>query len=69
MSRKIVMCFALATLGYAVAAAAQAPSSPPPYGAPIDLGQAKRAAAAAVAEVAKSALPPMRSRSSITAAS
>jgi len=46
------MFFTLAALGYAGAAAAQAPS-PPPYGAPISLEQAKKAAAAAVSEVAK----------------
>jgi uncharacterized protein GlcG (DUF336 family) len=50
------MFFALATLGYAGGAAAQAPSPPPPpppYGAPINLADAKKAADAAVAEVAK----------------
>ena len=53
MPRKyILMFFTLAALGYAGAAAAQAPS-PPPYGAPISLEQAKKAAAAAVSEVAK----------------
>jgi glc operon protein GlcG len=58
MSKKIAVLFLLATLGYAggVAAQAQAPSPPPPpppYGAPIGLEQAKKIAAAAVAEVAK----------------
>jgi uncharacterized protein GlcG (DUF336 family) len=55
MPKKIAMFLALATLGYAGGAAAQAPSPPPPppYGAPINLADAKKAADAAVAEVAK----------------
>jgi glc operon protein GlcG len=57
MSKKIVMFFVLAALGYGGAARAQAPSPPPapppPYGAPINLADAKKAADAAVAEVAK----------------
>src|SRR5215471_12626421 len=56
MPKKIAMFLALATLGYAGGAAAQAPSpppAPPPYGAPINLADAKKAADAAVAEVAK----------------
>ena len=56
MSKSVVMFFALAALGYASGAAAQAPSpapAPPPYGAPIGLEEAKKAAAAAVAEVTK----------------
>jgi uncharacterized protein GlcG (DUF336 family) len=58
MSKTIAVLFALATLGYAGVAAAQAqapspPPSPPPYGAPIGTEQAKKVATAAVAEVAK----------------
>src|SRR5712691_4664598 len=65
MPKKIVLVFALAVLGYGTAVRAQAPSPapptpapPPPYGAPINLADAKKAADAAVAEVAKVGSPP-----------
>lgn len=57
MSKKLDLLFMLAALSWAGAAAAQAPSPAPPpppsYGAPITLEDAKKAAAAAVAEVPK----------------
>ena len=57
MSKKLRLLFVLAALSWAGAAAAQAPTlappPPPPYGAPINLDDAKKAAAAAVAEVPK----------------
>lgn len=56
MSKRIVLLFVVAALGYAGDAGAQAPAptpAPPPYGAPINLADAKKAADAAVAEVAK----------------
>jgi uncharacterized protein GlcG (DUF336 family) len=53
----IVLFFLLAALSWGNEALAQAPSPtpapPPPYGAPINLADAKKAADAAVAEVAK----------------
>ena len=62
MSKTIVLFFVLAALGYGGAALAQAPSPPPapppPYGAPINLADAKKAADAAVAEVAKAGSTP-----------
>jgi len=56
--KKIVLLFALAAFGYRSEACAQAPAPPPPYGAPIGLADAKKAAEAAVAEVAKVGSPP-----------
>jgi hypothetical protein len=57
MSKMIVLFFLLAALSWGNEALAQAPSPPPapppPYGAPINLADAKKAADAAVAEVAK----------------
>jgi glc operon protein GlcG len=57
MRREVVLFFALAGLSVAFAARAQAPTPapppPPPYGAPINLADAKKAADAAMAEVAK----------------
>jgi glc operon protein GlcG len=56
MSKKLPVLLMLAALSWAGEAAAQAPSPtppPPPYGAPISLEDAKKAAAAAVAEVPK----------------
>ena len=55
MSKKIVLFFALAVFGFSAAVRAQAPSPapPPPYGAPINRADAKKAADAAVAEVAR----------------
>jgi glc operon protein GlcG len=62
MSKTIVLFFVLAALGYGGAARAQTPSPPPapppPYGAPINLADAKKAADAAVAEVAKAGSAP-----------
>jgi uncharacterized protein GlcG (DUF336 family) len=65
MSRKLGRLVVLLGLSWAGAAAAQAPppaapAAPPttPYGAPIGLDDAKKAAAAAVAEVAKVGSPP-----------
>ena len=57
MSKIIVLFFLLAALSWGNEALAQAPSPPPapppPYGAPINLADAKKAADTAVAEVAK----------------
>lgn len=55
MSKPTALLVLLATLASGVQAQAQAPSPPPPppYGAPINLDDAKKVAAAAVAEVAK----------------
>lgn len=57
MSKKLAIFLMLAALSWAGAAAAQAPTStpppPPPYGPPITLEDARKAAAAAVAEVPK----------------
>jgi glc operon protein GlcG len=57
MRREVVLFFALAGLSVAFAARAQAPTPAPPppspYGAPINLADAKKAADAAMAEVAK----------------
>ena len=58
MSKTIIMFFMMAALSCGSAARAQAPPSPapappPPYGAPINVADAKKAAAAAIAEVAK----------------
>jgi hypothetical protein len=47
------MLFALAALGSTGRAIAQAPSLPPPSGAPIDPEEAKKVAAAVVSEVAR----------------
>jgi uncharacterized protein GlcG (DUF336 family) len=61
MSNKIVLLFVTAALACGGGARAQAPSpapSPPPYGAPINLADAKKAADAAVAEVAKAGSAP-----------
>ena len=64
MLKKLAFPFLLAAQLWAGAAAAQAPSpaAPPPttpYGAPIGIEDAKKAAAAAVAEVAKAGSPPV----------
>src|SRR4051794_6392227 len=57
MPKKIALILMLAGLAGGGAVRAQAPSPPPapppPYGAPVGLADAKQAAAAAVAEVAK----------------
>jgi glc operon protein GlcG len=57
MPKKIALILVLAGLAGAGAVRAQAPSPPPapppPYGAPVGLADAKKAAAAAIAEVAK----------------
>src|SRR5215472_4475982 len=56
MPKKIALIVVLAGLAGAGSVRAQAPSpppAPPPYGAPVSLADAKKAAAAAVAEVAK----------------
>jgi glc operon protein GlcG len=56
MSKRFGLLLVLTALSWAGAAAAQAPPPappPPPYGAPITLDDAKKAAAAAVAEVSK----------------
>ena len=53
MPRKIALLFVLAGLTLSGEVQAQAPAPPPPYGPPISLEDAKKAAAAAVAEVAK----------------
>jgi glc operon protein GlcG len=63
MSKWFGLLLALGALSWAGGAAAQAPSpaAPPPttpYGAPISLEDAQKAAAAAVAEVAKVGSPP-----------
>src|SRR5215470_17033383 len=63
MSNKRCVLLVLAAQLWAGASAAQAPapSAPPPttpYGAPIGIEDAKKAAAAAVAEVAKAGSPP-----------
>jgi glc operon protein GlcG len=60
MSKSIVLLSLLAALSFGGEARAQAPppaappsTAPPPYGAPIGVADAKKAAAAAIAEVAK----------------
>jgi glc operon protein GlcG len=53
MPKTIVPLTVLAGLILASGAQAQAPAPPPPYGAPINLADAKKAADAAVVEVAK----------------
>ena len=57
MPKKISLILVLAGLTCGGAVRAQAPSPPPapppPYGAPVGLADAKKAAAAAIAEVAK----------------
>jgi glc operon protein GlcG len=60
MSKSIVLLSLLAALSLGGEASAQAPppaapstAPPPPYGAPIGVADAKKAAAAAIAEVAK----------------
>jgi glc operon protein GlcG len=53
MPKKIVPLVVVAGLIFPGGAQAQAPAPPPPYGAPINLADAKKAADAAVAEVAK----------------
>ncbi len=60
MSKSIVLLSVLAALSFGGEAKAQAPppaapstAPPPPYGAPIGVADAKKAAAAAIAEVAK----------------
>jgi len=60
MSESIVLLSLLAALSFGGEASAQAPppaapstAPPPPYGAPIGVTDAKKAAAAAIAEVAK----------------
>ena len=60
MSKSIVLLSLLAALSFGGEASAQAPppaapstAPPPPYGAPIGVTDAKKAAAAAIAEVAK----------------
>lgn len=62
MSKKFLLPLALTTLAWAGTGAAQAPApaAPPttPYGAPIGLDDAKKAATAAAAEVAKVGSPP-----------
>jgi len=58
MPRKIAHLFVLAGLVFSGEVQAQAPAPPPPYGAPISLEDAKKVAAAAVAEVAKAGSAP-----------
>src|SRR5882672_1173642 len=58
MPRKIAHLFVLAGLVFSGEVQAQAPAPPPPYGAPISLEDAKKAAAAAHAEVAKAGSAP-----------
>lgn len=60
MSKSIVLLSLLAALSFGGESRAQAPppaapsaAPPPPYGAPIGVADAKKAAAAAIAEVAK----------------
>jgi uncharacterized protein GlcG (DUF336 family) len=60
MSKSIVLLSLLAALSFGGEARAQVPppaappsTAPPPYGAPIGVADAKKAAAAAIAEVAK----------------
>ena len=59
MSKSFVLLSLLAALSFGGEASAQAPppaapsTAPPPYGAPIGVTDAKKAAAAAIAEVAK----------------
>jgi uncharacterized protein GlcG (DUF336 family) len=60
MSKSFVLLSLLAALSFGGEASAQAPppaapstAPPPPYGAPIGVADAKKAAAAAIAEVAK----------------
>src|SRR6516162_11483891 len=50
---KLFMLSGWAVLFAAGGAAAQAPAPPPPYGPPIGIADAKKVAAAAIAEVAK----------------
>ena len=58
MPRKIAHLFVIAGLVFSGEVQAQAPAPPPPYGAPISLEDAKKVAAAAVAEVAKAGSAP-----------
>src|SRR6267143_3055116 len=58
MPRKIAHLFVFAGLVFSGEVQAQAPAPPPPYGAPISLEDAKKAAAAAHAEVAKAGSAP-----------
>jgi glc operon protein GlcG len=58
MSRNIAFLFVLAGLMFSGEVRAQAPAPPPPYGPPVSLEDAKKAAAAAVAEVAKAGSAP-----------
>jgi len=58
MPRKIAHLFVFAGLVFSGEVQAQAPAPPPPYGAPISLEDAKKVAAAAVAEVAKAGSAP-----------
>jgi glc operon protein GlcG len=58
MTRRIAHVFVIAGVMFSGAVQAQAPAPPPPYGAPISLEDAKKVAAAAVAEVAKSGSAP-----------
>jgi len=58
LSKKIALLFVAAGLTFAGEVQAQAPAPPPPYGAPIGLEDAKKAAAAAHAEVAKAGSAP-----------
>jgi glc operon protein GlcG len=58
MPRKIAYLFILAGLMFSGEVQAQAPAPPPPYGPPISLEDAKKVAAAAVAEVAKAGSAP-----------
>lgn len=58
MPRKLALLFVLAGLMFSGDVAAQAPSPLPPYGPPINLEDAKKVAAAAVAEVAKAGSAP-----------
>jgi len=53
MPRKFALLFVLAGLMLSGEVRAQAPPPPPPFGPPINLEDAKKVAAAAVAEVAK----------------
>jgi glc operon protein GlcG len=58
MTRRIAHVFVIAGVMVSGAVQAQAPAPPPPYGAPISLEDAKKVAAAAVAEVGKSGSAP-----------
>jgi glc operon protein GlcG len=58
MPRKVALLFVLAGLMLSGEVQAQAPPPPPPFGPPINLEDAKKVAAAAVAEVAKAGSTP-----------